>query len=213
MGHLVAKTRYFAREDELVIQAAGDELLVYDRATDTAHCLSASAAQLFRLCDGGIDHVDLLNRALLSEDALDSESAEAALAELEDLNLIRRESADGTPAGISRRQAVQRMASVGAAAFAAPFVVSAAIKTPYAAAYAGCGQKYQPCVQNGPKCCSGLVCTNGSTTGGGSTGSQRYCNVSTCTPKGGQPVKTQSGKCDPTMCCSGMCNNPRTVCA
>lgn len=214
-GKLAAQTRYFARRDELVVQTAGDDLLVYDQQVDTAHCLSASAAVLFRLCEGGIDRDELFDQVSAFEGALDAEAAEIALAELEDLNLIRRESAHATESGISRRQAVQRIAGVGAAAFVAPFVVSAAVKTPYAAAYSGCGQKYQPCVDNGPKCCSGLVCTNGSTTGSGSpTGSQKYCNISTCVPKGGQPVNTKSGwKCDPLMCCSGMCNNPRTACA
>jgi len=214
---LAARTTYFAREDELVIQTAGDELLVYDRVVDTVHCLGAVAAQLFRLSEGGISHTDLLDQASASVAGarLSPETVEAAMAQLEDLTLVRRESTEGTPAGISRRQAVQRLVGVGAAAFAAPFVVSAAVKTPYAAAYAGCGQKYQPCVQNGPACCSGLVCTSGSTTGSGSsTGSQRYCNVATCMAKGGQTSTTKgSAKCEPTLCCSGMCNNPKTACA
>ena len=41
-----------ARSEELVIEELGDELLVYDERTQRAHCLSATAARVWRACDG-----------------------------------------------------------------------------------------------------------------------------------------------------------------
>jgi len=41
-----------ARRDGLVIQELPDEVLVYDRERDKAHCLNQTAALVWKYCDG-----------------------------------------------------------------------------------------------------------------------------------------------------------------
>ncbi len=41
-----------AREDNLIVEPVGDELLVYDRDRHQAHCLSRATAFIWRRCDG-----------------------------------------------------------------------------------------------------------------------------------------------------------------
>ncbi len=48
-----------ARRDQLVLEQAGDELLVYDGRTGMAHQLNRTAAAVFRLSDGTRDARDL----------------------------------------------------------------------------------------------------------------------------------------------------------
>ena len=66
-----------ARSEELVIEELGDELLVYDESTHRAHCLSATAARVWRACDG-----QRTPDALCAELGLDAGSVARALAEL-----------------------------------------------------------------------------------------------------------------------------------
>src|SRR4051812_40827721 len=116
---------YTARTADLVVQDVDDEILLYDRRNDTAHCLTAFAAAVWRRCREGADLPDLVASV---EPAAGADDAEAmvllALSELAEKGLLE------TPApGVSRRQALGRMASVGLAAAAAPFVVSATVPT------------------------------------------------------------------------------------
>lgn len=115
-----------ARTTGLSVSAVGAEILVYDRGTDTAHCLSENAALVWRACDG-----KLLIQALIDREGLDADTVERALGELNGLGLL-----DGPPVrvqppdrGISRRQAVGRLA----AAAVAPLVVSVAAPAAWAA--------------------------------------------------------------------------------
>ena len=41
-----------ARSDRLVIEAVGEELLVYDQSTQTAHSLSVAVRKVWERCDG-----------------------------------------------------------------------------------------------------------------------------------------------------------------
>src|SRR3954454_16321065 len=72
-----------ARTDELVIEEIGDELLIYDKTTNRAHCLSATAAKVWRACDGSTNTADLLTRL-----ALDRETLGQALDELDSNSLL-----------------------------------------------------------------------------------------------------------------------------
>ena len=72
-----------ARTDDLVIEEVDDELLVYDSTNKRAHCLGATAARVWRACDGHSD-VSALSEAL----ELDAEVVSQALDELEALELL-----------------------------------------------------------------------------------------------------------------------------
>src|SRR4051794_27034335 len=124
---LMTSPHYTARTDDLVIQNVDDEILVYDRRTDTAHCLTSFAASIWRRCDGGADLQELIASTELPAGHEDAEAAVLlALSELSEKGLL--ESSASSP-GVSRRQALGRMAGVGLAAASVPFVVSAAVPT------------------------------------------------------------------------------------
>src|SRR5438105_3324576 len=103
--------RYFARSDGLVVQDMGDELLVYDRREDVAHCLSGAAASVWRGCQDGATRDELAAGADLGDGLVDAALEELAAKQLLDAPLGR--------SGVTRRHALRRMAGVGAAAVAA----------------------------------------------------------------------------------------------
>jgi hypothetical protein len=114
-------TKPHARSNELVVEELGDELLVYDLATDEAHSLSDVAARVWRACDGETDP-DAIGVAL----GLDDEAVDDALKQLHYCNLLEDMPADG---GITRRGMSLRVMKLGAAAAAAPLIVSIAAPT------------------------------------------------------------------------------------
>ena len=59
----------------LSVNDVGGEILVYDRDTDTAHCLSETAALVWRACDGKLTIQELADR-----EALDPDTVRRALA-------------------------------------------------------------------------------------------------------------------------------------
>jgi hypothetical protein len=107
-----------AREKDLVVEELGDELLVYDLETSSAHCLGATASRVWRACDGESD-VAALGATL----GLEAETVEAALVQLQECSLLDT----SAPAGITRRELHFKVAKVGAVAAAAPFIVSLAV--------------------------------------------------------------------------------------
>ncbi len=114
-----------ARTDDLVIEEVDDELLVYDSTNKRGHCLSATAARVWRACDGYSD-VSALSEAL----ELDAEVVSQALDELDALELLDTQgmkvvqAGSGNGDGLTRRQLAGRSARVGAGLAAAPLVYS-----------------------------------------------------------------------------------------
>jgi hypothetical protein len=171
-----------ARSEELVVEELEDEVLVYDSTNKRAHCLGATAARVWRACDGKSD-VDALAETL----DLDSEEVRQALKELEasqmledhGLKIVDGSSNGGSTngSGLTRRQ----FTKIGAATAATPLIYSIAVNTPMAAATplpffcelfttgdcgaaSGCGSIAGCCC-----CCAG---------GGAckTCGSQKFCN-------------------------------------
>src|ERR1700760_2112705 len=116
-----------ARHDGLLEETVGADLLLYDQSSHTAHCLSPVAADVWRHCDGERDLAELAVLARVSELVVAD-----ALHELRGKGLLDAEPqlAHSTVAGISRREAIGRVARYGAAAAAAPLIVSATAATP-----------------------------------------------------------------------------------
>lgn len=115
-----------ARQDGLLVEMVGDELLLYDQESHTAHCLSPIAASVWRHCDGERDVTELAELTGASENVVGG-----AIHELGEKGLVDAEPPllQSTAPGISRRQAIGRVARIGAAA-ATPFIVSATAATP-----------------------------------------------------------------------------------
>ena len=110
-----------ARTNDVVAEALGAETVVYDGLTKEAHYLAPLAAAIFAAADGQTSLGALAEAASAKlGEPVDVAAVELAVAELEQCNLIEAPAGGG----ISRRNALRRGALVGAAALAAPMVVS-----------------------------------------------------------------------------------------
>jgi hypothetical protein len=116
-----------ARQEGLLEETVGEELLLYDRESHVAHCLSPIAACVWRHCDGERDVTELAGLPGISESLVAD-----ALHELHEKDLLDDEPTlpESTVSGISRREAISRVVRYGAAAAAAPLIVSATAATP-----------------------------------------------------------------------------------
>jgi hypothetical protein len=116
-----------ARQDGLLEETVGEELLLYDQDRHIAHCLSSIAACVWRHCDGERDVSQLVALAGASESLVAD-----ALHELREKDLLDAEPGlmQSAGPGESRREAIVRVARYGAAAAAAPLIVSATAATP-----------------------------------------------------------------------------------
>jgi Coenzyme PQQ synthesis protein D (PqqD) len=115
-----------ARSQGLVVEELGDELLVYDLDSDHAHSLGATAAEVWRRCDGKTPA-----GALGTELDLDRDTIDRALEELAASNLL--EAAAKPVDGSTRRELTVKMVKVGAAVAAAPLIISVAAPPAWAA--------------------------------------------------------------------------------
>ncbi len=146
-----------ARRGGLLEETLGEELLLYDQDSHTAHCLSPIAACVWRHCDGEREVTELAELAGASKNLV----AEA-LHELREKELLVAEPRlmQSIVPGVSRREAIVRVGRYGAAAAAAPLVVSAVAATP---AMASSGENINcktenRCVSADAVCC---CCENG----------------------------------------------------
>jgi hypothetical protein len=116
-----------ARRDGLLEETLGEELLLYDRDSHTAHCLSPIAACVWRHCNGERDMSELAELARASKNLVAD-----ALHELREKDLLAVEPAltESAVPGVSRREAIVRVARYGAAAAGASLIVSATAATP-----------------------------------------------------------------------------------
>jgi coenzyme PQQ synthesis protein D (PqqD) len=137
-----------ARRDCLM-REFGDEVLVYDRERNVGHCLNATAAAAWKLCDGKKSNSELariLTKQLSAP--VDESVVQLAVDELSKAHLlvetVRRSRRT------SRREAIRAIGIVSAIAL--PLVTSLVAPTPARAA--SCLANGLPCVNN-VQCCSG----------------------------------------------------------
>jgi hypothetical protein len=132
-----------ARQDGLLEEAVGEELLLYDQKSHTAHCLSPVAVCVWRHCDGEHDLTGLAQLVGASKNLVAD-----ALHELRQKDLLDAEPelTQSTIPGESRREAIVRVTRYGAAAAAGSMIVSATAATP-AMASSGEEEKVQGCCQ------------------------------------------------------------------
>jgi hypothetical protein len=140
-----------ARQGGLLEEAVGEELLIYDRDSHIAHCLSPVAACVWRHCDGERDVTELARLTGVSENLVAD-----ALYELREKDLLDAEPQlmQSTVPGISRREMIGRGVRYGAVAAAGSMIVSATAATP---AMASSGEEKEPTCKQGKKeeetCC------------------------------------------------------------
>jgi hypothetical protein len=185
-----------ARRDGLTVEDLGDEILIYHHQRDVAHCLSATAATVWRACDG-----ETTRAALIAASGLDAAEVSRGISELGALGLLEQGLAVQVHNGISRRQAVGRMAAVALAplvvSVAAPTAMAAASRVARTACFDGTGSGINDCAA-GTYCCesprdfvtANNCCVNSGTdneagccpavarccyTGTGNTAASRFC--------------------------------------
>jgi hypothetical protein len=120
-----------ARSKDLLVEELAGELLVYDVASDKAHCLNPSAAAIWKHCDGSRSNLELATHLFPS--LSDREGEQLVALGVERLRRRRLlEEADSSPTiDLSRRQWVKRVAMVAAAAgIISPLVSSIVAPTP-----------------------------------------------------------------------------------
>src|SRR6266852_1180656 len=147
-----------ARRNQLVRKELGAEMLVYDRSSDQAHCLNATAALVWAHCDG-LTTVAEMARLLEHEmkTPVPNEVVWFASEKLRNASLLPEPWA--TPAQVepmSPRLMVRRLGI--AAAVTVPLVTS--IIAPTAAAAATCVHPGDLCTSNA-QCCSNSCVDNG----------------------------------------------------
>ena len=143
-----------ARRGGLLEETLGEELLLYDQGSHTAHCLSPNAASVWRHCDGERDVSELAELAGVSKNLV----AEA-LHELREKELLDAEPqlTQSAVPGESRREAIGRIAGIGGAAAGASLIVSAAAATP---AMASSSQTCCQCENSSHTKCDCTTCTS-----------------------------------------------------
>jgi hypothetical protein len=207
---------FFARQDGVFAEDIVDEVLIYDTRADMGHALSKTAAVVWRTCEGGAT-LDEIAEQLIARDLADSSDAAAELADTAVAELIEKRLLDTSgieaSAGVSRRQAMRRMAGIGGAAILGPLIVSAAVPT---AAFAlSCHSTGGTCGSStSHSCCTGYVCsslTSGTcaacpTTGNPCTSDTACCSSDVCGGTGTCVTSCKtSGSCTSDIqCCFGL---------
>ena len=131
------------RADGLVIHELPDELLVYDKVRDLAHCLNQTAAFVWRACDGQRAPEEIARKLTTQlAVAVPEDVVLLALAQLEEIHLLeQRETIPSSFAGMSRRQMARSLGLT--AAVSLPLITSILAPTPAQAAT--CIAPGQPC--------------------------------------------------------------------
>lgn len=117
-----------ARRDGLLVRKVGDEVVVYDRDSDTSHLLNEAMRAVWDLCDGSRTVDDIAARVEGGEEAV-----RLALGDLETVGLLLQPAASA-PTGMSRRRLLKTLA---AGAVAIPVVVTLSAQ-PAAASHIRC---------------------------------------------------------------------------
>jgi hypothetical protein len=198
-----------------VVEELDGELLVYDGKNKQAHCLSTTAARVWRACDGETD-VAGLSAAL----ELTADSVRDALDELERTELldgaglqVLNGNGNGNGSGITRRELGKKSAKVGAAVAAAPLILSITAPTAWATAtppafFCEIFTTHDCGASSGCGSIAGCCCCNKSCP---AQASCKGCTSIAACATGIQPCATSSSTAG-TNCSDAKGTNPFTVC-
>lgn len=143
-----------ARENGLVIQETGDEVLVYDLNNNKAHCLNKTAAFVWKSCNGRntVENITGLIEKEFSQ-KVDEDLVWLALDQLSKESLLET-SVKSKIEGVSRRDVIKRIGF--AAAIALPVV--AMLSFPNQALAVSCSASFCGTANPGSGCSAGQLC-------------------------------------------------------
>jgi hypothetical protein len=120
--------------DGLVVHDLSDEVLVYDKVTDQAHCLNQTAALVWRACDGKLGPAQIAQKLTLKLGTSVSEDLVLlALAQLQKVHLLKQsEGLRASLTALTRRQMVRTLGI--AAGVVIPMISSIVVPRPAQAA-------------------------------------------------------------------------------
>ena len=99
-----------ARHDDLLVEDIVDEILIYDLRSEQAHCLNATAAAIWRACDGQTPVAALAAAASAAIGApCDERVILLAVDQLRERDLLDQLPAPASPL-VSRRELMERLA-------------------------------------------------------------------------------------------------------
>lgn len=147
-----------ARSEGLVVTDLDDEILVYDKERDKAHCLNQTAALVWKYSDGKHTAAEIAARMQSKlRTSVDEQVVWFALRQLEQDHLLRDDLAlPRSLAGITRREFVKKMGAVAVLA-ALPSIHS--ITAPNAPGALSCLPNGQQCTSS-TQCCSQCCATS-----------------------------------------------------
>lgn len=146
------------RQKKLVARWIGDELLLYEEETCTAHCLNGIAGEMWTACERQSSVVEVAEFLRAKWPDIEEKVVWASLSQMAAAGLLE-ETVDRENISMSRRELIQKLGITAAAVL--PIVVTSLLIPPPAAA-ASCGGLLQACGGVGqPPCCSGLQCVLG----------------------------------------------------
>lgn len=158
------KTFPTARRDDLIVREFADELLIYDKSREQAHCLNRTAALIWKQCDGRTS-VDEISRRLANE--MQSEAAPNERAVWYALKQFKRDHLleetleipvgllRSVRSGLNRRQVMRALGLT--AVVAIPLVTS--MIAPTAAQAVTCRGPGAACTTSA-QCCNGVCSAN-----------------------------------------------------
>src|SRR3954471_24701411 len=174
-----ARTVPAARTDGLLVQALGDETVIYDTESKEAHCLKPLAAVVFDCSDGCATVAEIAStaEARLGHGVSDADVADA-VAQLESVGLLQTalvvRAGNGLVAGngrgVSRREMLPRVGFAGAATAVGTSLVTSIVAPNAFAALSGIPSGCSGCTKN-KDCVSDHCCQ---------TNSSKTCNRSCC---------------------------------
>jgi hypothetical protein len=160
------------RAKDVLVRELSGELVVYDRQRHQAHCLNATAARVFELCDGRTSVEELARRVGRELNGpADQNLVWLALERLEAAHLLQGRL--GAPARLGRHSRRELVHRLGLAAALLPAVATVMAPTPAEAAVSACvldtscaGADFTPCDCVDGTFCDGQCSGAGTCTGG-----------------------------------------------
>ena len=125
-----------ARKAGLVVQEVPGEVLVFDTASNRAHCLNESAAMVWQACDGTRSAADIAE--FVSGSSGEKVSEDFVWLAIDQLNSseLLEERVESKFSGMSRRQVIK---TIGLTSMVALPVIASLVAPPSAVASSSCG--------------------------------------------------------------------------